>query len=165
MIDLRQMSTEEFNAHVSAVNAEVERRRTIANYEETIARLQAEYQAALGIVKGNGTQWQQPTGAHDTYKVGDIVEYSGNFYRSMIANNAWSPTDCPDVWERVPDDEIPEGTGEPEELDYPAWQAGTEYKPGDQVLYNGVAYEIIQAHTSATHWPPDQVASLYTRIS
>ena len=50
---------------------------------------------------------------------------------------------------------------DPEPNDAPNWAAGTPYKTGDVVTYNGKVYEVLQAHTSAAHWLPDQVASLY----
>lgn len=45
---------------------------------------------------------------------------------------------------------------------YDTWQAGVNYQIGDIVTYNGVDYIIIQAHTSAAHWPPNLVVSLYS---
>lgn len=43
----------------------------------------------------------QPTGAHDTYKKGDKVLFNGKIYKSLIDNNAYSPTDYPQGWEEV----------------------------------------------------------------
>lgn len=164
-LDLQALETAEFQTLVTMVNAEAQRRRVLATYTEDMDRLQTAYQEARGIIKGTGAEYVPPTGAHDTYRLGDIVQFDGKYYRSTIPNNAWSPADHPDGWEEVPADDLPEGTGEETTLDYPAWEAGVQYKQGDRVQHNGVAYEVIQAHTSAAHWLPDQVPALYSRIS
>lgn len=41
----------------------------------------------------------QPTGAHDAYQTGDIVNYNGVLYKSKIDNNVWSPDAYPSGWE------------------------------------------------------------------
>ncbi|PJN23699.1 carbohydrate-binding protein [Kitasatospora sp. CB02891] len=43
------------------------------------------------------------------------------------------------------------------------WQAGTSYKVGDQVTYNGVTYVCIQAHTAFAGWEPPNVPALWSR--
>lgn len=43
--------------------------------------------------------WQQPTGAHDAYNTGDIVNYNGQLYQSKIDGNVWSPDAYPQGWE------------------------------------------------------------------
>lgn len=50
---------------------------------------------------------------------------------------------------------------DPEPIDAPNWTAGTTYKTGDVVTYDGALYEVLQAHTSAAHWLPDLSPSLY----
>ena len=44
--------------------------------------------------------WKQPTGAHDAYNKGDIVEYNGELYKSLIDGNAYSPDVYPAGWEK-----------------------------------------------------------------
>ena len=44
--------------------------------------------------------WQQPTGSHDAYNTGDIVNYKGELYRSLIDGNAWAPDAYPAGWEK-----------------------------------------------------------------
>ena len=41
----------------------------------------------------------QPTGAHDAYNTGDIVNYNGTLYKSLIDGNVWSPEAYPQGWE------------------------------------------------------------------
>lgn len=43
--------------------------------------------------------WKQPTGAHDAYNIGDIVEYNGQLYKSKINGNTYAPDAYPDGWE------------------------------------------------------------------
>ncbi|HTQ31920.1 MAG TPA: carbohydrate-binding protein, partial [Opitutaceae bacterium] len=43
----------------------------------------------------------------------------------------------------------------------PAWTAGTTYKVGDLVTYNGVTYVCLQAHTALTGWEPPNVPALW----
>ena len=45
--------------------------------------------------------WSQPTGAHDAYGIGDIVDYNGTLYKSTIDGNVWSPEAYPSGWEEV----------------------------------------------------------------
>ena len=42
--------------------------------------------------------WAQPTGAHDAYNTGDIVNYNGVLYESLIDGNVYSPDAYPAGW-------------------------------------------------------------------
>jgi predicted carbohydrate-binding protein with CBM5 and CBM33 domain len=44
------------------------------------------------------------------------------------------------------------------------WAAGTAYKPGDVVTYNGVSYRCLQAHTAIAGWEPPNVPALWARV-
>ncbi|MFJ8045252.1 carbohydrate-binding protein [Kitasatospora sp. NPDC096147] len=43
------------------------------------------------------------------------------------------------------------------------WKAGTSYKAGDVVTYNGVNYRCVQAHTAYPGWEPPNVPALWQR--
>lgn len=43
--------------------------------------------------------WSQPTGAHDAYNNGDIVDYNGVLYKSLMDGNTYSPEAYPAGWE------------------------------------------------------------------
>ena len=43
--------------------------------------------------------WSQPTGSHDAYNTGDIVNYNGTLYKSLIDGNTYSPEAYPAGWE------------------------------------------------------------------
>lgn len=48
--------------------------------------------------------WQQPSGAHDAYNIGDRVLYpdaDGQVYESLINGNTWSPDAYPAGWKLV----------------------------------------------------------------
>ena len=65
--------------------------------------------------EGNGNEgkrkiypWEQPTGAHNAYKLGGMMLYTdGEVYKSHLDNNVWSPDVYPDGWEKL--DGIPDG--------------------------------------------------------
>lgn len=45
--------------------------------------------------------WEQPTGAHDAYQIGDRVMFNGHVYESLINANVWSPTGYPAGWKLI----------------------------------------------------------------
>lgn len=53
--------------------------------------------------ESNGVaEWHQPTGAHDSYMIGDKMLYTdGKVYKSIINSNVWSPEVYPNGWELV----------------------------------------------------------------
>lgn len=53
----------------------------------------------IGLTAGGYPVWSQPTGAHDAYNAGDIVDYNGTLYRSLIDGNTYSPDAYPAGWE------------------------------------------------------------------
>lgn len=55
----------------------------------------------IGLTDEGYPIWARPTGAHDAYNTGDIVEYNGVLKRSKIDGNTYSPDEYPDGWEDV----------------------------------------------------------------
>lgn len=48
---------------------------------------------------------------------------------------------------------------------FPAWSGeGTSYKVGGRVLYGGVLYKCLQAHTSQSTWTPTDAPSLWAKV-
>lgn len=45
----------------------------------------------VGLDDSGYPVWAQPTGAHDAYNAGDIVNYNGVLYESLIDGNTWAP--------------------------------------------------------------------------
>ena len=56
---------------------------------------------AVGLDDEGYPIWSQPTGAHDAYNTGDIVDYNGTLYKSLIDGNVYSPDAYPAGWEIV----------------------------------------------------------------
>lgn len=53
----------------------------------------------IGLTKEGYPVWSKPTGAHDAYSIGDIVDYNGTLYKSLIDGNVYSPDEYPAGWE------------------------------------------------------------------
>lgn len=56
---------------------------------------------AIGLDEEGHPIWSRPTGAHDAYNNGDIVDYNGVLYESIIDGNVWSPDEYPAGWKVV----------------------------------------------------------------
>lgn len=54
---------------------------------------------AIGLDDAGYPVWSQPTGAHDAYNKGDIVDYNGTLYQSLIDGNTYSPEAYPAGWD------------------------------------------------------------------
>lgn len=52
----------------------------------------------IGLDDSGYPVWSQPTGAHDAYNKGDIVNYNGTLYMSTIDGNVYSPEEYPAGW-------------------------------------------------------------------
>ena len=55
----------------------------------------------IGLNEKGYVVWSQPAGAHDAYNAGDIVDYNGTLYKSLIDGNVYSPEAYPAGWEIV----------------------------------------------------------------
>lgn len=53
----------------------------------------------IGLDESGYPIWAQPTGTHDAYNTGDIVNYNGTLYISIIDGNVWSPESYPAGWQ------------------------------------------------------------------
>lgn len=53
---------------------------------------------AIGLDGAGYPLWSQPTGAHDAYNMGDVVNYNGTLYQSLIDGNVYSPEAYPAGW-------------------------------------------------------------------
>lgn len=56
---------------------------------------------AIGLDEQGYPVWSQPTGAHDAYNKGDIVDYNGKLYESLIDGNTYSPEAYPAGWKEI----------------------------------------------------------------
>ena len=53
---------------------------------------------AIGLDEKGYPVWSQPTGAHDAYNKGDVVDYNGTLYVSVMDGNTYSPEAYPAGW-------------------------------------------------------------------
>lgn len=53
---------------------------------------------AVGLDDDGYPVWSQPTGAHDAYNKGDVVNYNGVLYESLIDGNVYAPDVYPVGW-------------------------------------------------------------------
>ena len=53
----------------------------------------------IGLTKEGYPIWSRPTGAHDAYNMGDIVDFNGTLYKSLINGNTYSPEEYSAGWE------------------------------------------------------------------
>ena len=119
---------------------------------------------AFGLDESGYPVWAQPSGAHDAYSAGDIVNYNGTLYQSTINGNVWSPDVYPAGWtvyEAATEPEEPEPEPEPdpdpeEPTTYPEWVQPTgshdAYNTGDIVDYNGTLYRSL---IDGNVWSPE----------
>lgn len=52
----------------------------------------------IGLDDSGYPVWSQPTGAHDAYNKGDVVNYNDTLYESLIDGNVYSPDAYPAGW-------------------------------------------------------------------
>ena len=52
----------------------------------------------IGLNKEGYPLWSAPSGAHDSYKKGDVVDYQGRLYVSTMDGNIYSPESYPAGW-------------------------------------------------------------------
>ena len=62
---------------------------------------------AFGLNEQGYPVWSQPAGAHDAYNQGDIVDYNGTLYKSLVDGNVWTPGAYDGLWEVYPHAEQP----------------------------------------------------------
>lgn len=55
---------------------------------------------AIGLDANGYPVWSAPTGAHDAYNVGDIVDYEGVLYESLINGNTIVPGTDERYWKK-----------------------------------------------------------------
>lgn len=104
---------------------------------------------AIGLDASGYPVWAQPSGAHDAYNKGDVVNYQGALYESLVDGNVWSPEVYAPSWKKAQDG------GDPGE-DIPDWvqpSGGHDaYKKGDLVRYKGKVY---RSKIDGNTWAPD----------
>ncbi|MFB7816551.1 glycosyl hydrolase family 18 protein [Paenibacillus chitinolyticus] len=135
---------------------------------------------------GAAAQWAPNT----AYKAKDLVSYNGVTYECLQPHtslNGWEPPNVASLWKKAEDptptpspspspnpspspspnpspspSPNPSPTPSPSPgTGAPAWQAGTAYKVGDLVSYNGKTYKALAAHTALVGWEPATTPTLW----
>ena len=52
----------------------------------------------IGLNKKGYPTYSKPSGAHDAYNIGDVVDYNGILYESLINGNVYSPDEYAAGW-------------------------------------------------------------------
>jgi len=136
---------------------EEERRYRIALAPMQAEAISIEYFKDTG--QNEGSEWVQPTGAHDAYPLNYTVVQGGKTWKSKIPANVWAPGLDPRWWEDLtPVVEPPIG-------ETPAWDGNAKaYAVNDEVTYEGFTYKCLQAHTSQAGWTPVVVPALWQKL-
>ena len=128
--------------------------------------------------------YKQPTGAHDALPTGAIVTDEGRIWRTDLPTlNAWKPGTPNTMWVDITDELLAQANQvpQPEETDAPEepepepetetegpgvqeWAPNLNVAPGERYTFQGDTYEVVQGHTSASHWPPNAVPALYKKV-
>lgn len=110
-------------------------------------------------------RYVQPSSAADAYEKGRRITHNGQIWEAVRDGVVHSPDEYAPDWQLVEPEPEPEPDPEPEpeEPALPEWKVGVDYQPGDTFTYDSVAYTVLQAHTSAAHWLPPDLPSLYER--
>ena len=101
----------------------------------------------VGVSADGTPKWIQPIGANDAYAKGDVVEYNGTKYISIIDANVWAPdvygwevyTDGGEVVDPQPTE--PETPSDDIEDFVQPTGAHDAYAKGDKVRFDGKVYE------------------------
>lgn len=180
-VDVVPMTDSQLTDLQAAIRAEQDRRRAEPHVDSARAELVSDLRDAGTVTgppaatpetpAGDVPAWASPGTDHlAMYLLGDVVAHSGRIWESAHHGlNHWEPGSQGidwRIWRDITPVEEPDEPTDPEEPTGPAaWDPqGYPYKVGDRLTYLGVVYEVVQSHTSAGHWTPDVVASLYKVI-
>lgn len=132
---------------------------------------------------GEVREWEpwHPLKESTHYRYGDKTSHNGKTWRDELdptrtALNVWEPgapgTDErywveetePETTEAEDAPETTETGTAPETPTTTEWAPGINVKPGERYRFQGDTYEVVQAHQTASHWPPDAVPALYKKL-
>ncbi|MBH5318811.1 hypothetical protein I6N90_13470 [Paenibacillus sp. GSMTC-2017] len=107
-----------------------------------------------------------------TYKVNDIVEYNGLYYKAIQAHTAhatnWTPALTPALWKQTDIESYSYQASAIVDLTViESWVLGGTYTAGQIVFYDGQFYRCVQSHTAhAPNWyPSPHTASLWSKTT
>lgn len=151
-IDYASLTDEEVNQLQAEAALEKERRYRVAQAPVKAEAVALEYLQDVGRV--DGSDWVQPTGAHDAYPLGYKVLKDDSIWESLIPANTTVPGTDPRWWKDLTT-----------VVDPNAWAPNYKsYLAGDIVTYEGKSYSCLQAHTSQPGWDPISVPALWQEV-
>lgn len=179
---IRALSHADFNRLSDEMFIMRREREAQPRIEEAEARLVTELQDAGKLDKPDAATAEEATTAPDTvpawenpltdhsrmYHVGQVVTHNGKVWQSThVGLNHWEPG-ATGVDERIWLDITDQVKGtEPEENTARAvipFGPGLPVQPGDIVEFEGARYQVLSAHTTASHWPPNEAHSLFQKL-
>jgi len=111
-----------------------------------------EYNGIEKAEEQTAKEWIPVTGAHDVYKLGEVVEHNGKKYVSNHPNNSWEPGTLTylNLWIEI---------GVTESNEILPWVQPTgahdSYKVADKVTHNGFTWECTAGDGSGSNsWEP-----------
>ncbi|MGV3282695.1 carbohydrate-binding protein [Corynebacterium sp. 11254D000AR] len=141
---------------------------------------------AAGEEDGEVREWEpwHPLRESTHYRYGDKTRHGGKVWRDVLDPtgdklNVWEPGALgidERYWVEVeleaPAEETPADGAEDtpaqdsgaDEPTLPTWRPGVAYLAGEEILYEGRRYRVIQGHTSQTSWAPDAAHSLFQEV-
>lgn len=162
---------------------ERERRSTLKAVEQAQAEVVKELQNAgklplpdaltdpekLPDAASDVPEWVNPGTDHSMmYREGDIVRHQGRVVRSTHKGlNHWEPGAHgvdEHIWLDITDRYTNPQTEEPGTGEVRPFAPGLDVAEGDIISYEGAHYRVLSAHTTATHWPPDQAHALFEKL-
>ena len=144
-----ELSLEEVQAVLAAVAKREEALRVVERGAEQIDRITREYGEAVG--RKVGDSWASPTGAHDAYPTGAVVEHRGAMWESLTAGNVWEPGVS--GWREIAaEDAVPPAYRQPT-------GAHDAYSIGERISWRGHVYRSL---IDGNVWPPDAAPDSWT---
>jgi len=114
-------------------------------------------ETVLAPIAGKGgmvPEWETGT----AYAVDDLAFHQGRVWKCIQAHTSqadWQPVDVPALWTG----QRPDTGGGPI-----PWEPALALTTDDQVTYQGVTYNVIQAHTTQAGWTPPAVPALFQAV-
>lgn len=132
--------TAALRAALDKIGGELRRRDALVDAAAQIEAAQTAASQALG--RKDGDAWVQPTGAHDSYRLGAIVTHGGKRWINVVPVNVWAPGVA--GWREQTADGSPAAWTQPS-------GAVDAYRKGDKVTYQGATYTSL---VDGNGWPP-----------
>ena len=157
-MDFTSMTEEELYNLIEDAKYELGRRQTLSEIDRQINEVLLTARASGAIeTPDEGASWVRPTGAHDSYALGDVVTHDGTTWVSTTPANVWEPGVS--GWrEKAGTDE--DGNEVPADWIQPT---GTHdaYHTGDRVTFGGEVWESVIDNNT---WSPTDYPQGWERI-